>query len=130
MPTDLERALALLGPLEARIMRAVWSRELPSEFLVRDVHRLTPELAYTTVMTTVGRLAKKGLLAARPNAGGRRAYGYVVAETAQEHLRRASREEARDFVQRYGEAGLAAFSAQLERLTPERRAKLRRLAGR
>ncbi len=130
MTADLDRALSLLGPLEARIMRAVWSRELPDEFLVRDVHRLLPELAYTTVMTTVVRLAKKGLLDASASGEGRRAYRYVVAETPAAHLRRASRDEARDFVQRYGDAGLAAFSAQLDRLSPDRREKLRRLAGR
>ena len=111
-------------------MREVWSGNVRAPFVVWDVQARMPELAYTTVMTTVVRLAKKGMLAARPNAGGRRAYGYVVAETPQEHLRRASRDEAREFVQRYGEAGLAAFSGQLERLTPERRAKLRRLAER
>lgn len=130
MPTDLDRALALLGPLEARIMHAAWSGELPQEFLVRDVHPLMPELAYTTVMTTVVRLARKGLLSGRLASTGRRAYRYVVAEAPPAHLRRASRNEARDFVHRYGDAGLAAFSAQLERLSPERREKLRRLAGR
>jgi len=52
----------VLGPLEAEIMDVVWAR---GEVTVRDVHRaLTSDrpIAYTTVMTTLGRLADKGLL--------------------------------------------------------------------
>lgn len=110
-------------------MRAAWG-DLPDDFTVRDVHTRMPEFAYTTVMTTVVRLARKGLLAVQPGTTGRRAHRYAVAETARAHLQRASVDEARRFVQRYGDAGLAAFSAQLERLSPERRERLRRLAGR
>jgi predicted transcriptional regulator len=53
----------LLGPLESEVMETVW--EL-GETTVRDVHAaLSPrrELAYTTIMTTMARLASKGLLA-------------------------------------------------------------------
>ena len=53
----------VLGPLEAEIMDVVWDR---GEVTVRDVHaalRAGRPIAYTTVMTTLGRLADKGLLA-------------------------------------------------------------------
>jgi predicted transcriptional regulator len=52
----------VLGPLEAEIMDVVWDRD---EVTVRDVHRALKSarpIAYTTVMTTLGRLADKGLL--------------------------------------------------------------------
>jgi predicted transcriptional regulator len=52
----------VLGPLEAEIMDVVWDE---SEVTVRDVHRNINEkrpIAYTTVMTTLGRLTDKGLL--------------------------------------------------------------------
>ena len=52
----------VLGPLEAEIMEAVWDL---GEVTVRDVHGALNEIrpiAYTTVMTTLGRLADKGLL--------------------------------------------------------------------
>jgi penicillinase repressor len=62
---DVERAMALLGPLEGRVMRAVWTGEVAETFVVRDVQALMPKLAYTTVMTTLRRLADKGLLTAR-----------------------------------------------------------------
>jgi predicted transcriptional regulator len=50
-----------LGPLEIDVMEAVWSFGAGN---VRDVvGRLERKLAYTTVMTTLDRLFKKGLLA-------------------------------------------------------------------
>ena len=53
---------AVLGPLEADVMDAVWER---GDTTVRDVHAVLVhrrDIAYTTVMTTMTRLAAKGLL--------------------------------------------------------------------
>jgi predicted transcriptional regulator len=50
----------VLGPLESEIMEVVWTR---GEVTVRDVHRAlnkSRRIAYTTVMTTLGRLTDKG----------------------------------------------------------------------
>ena len=52
----------VLGPLEAEIMDVVWDS---NEVTVRDVHQslsAARSIAYTTVMTTLGRLTDKGLL--------------------------------------------------------------------
>jgi predicted transcriptional regulator len=52
----------VLGPLEADIMDVVWDE---NDVTVRDVHRKLNkkrQIAYTTVMTTLGRLTDKGLL--------------------------------------------------------------------
>lgn len=52
----------VLGPLEAEVMEVVWQRD---EVTVRDVHKSLKSkrtIAYTTVMTTLGRLTDKGLL--------------------------------------------------------------------
>ena len=52
----------VLGPLETEVMEAVWNR---GDTTVRDVHAALAsrrEIAYTTVMTTMGRLATKGVL--------------------------------------------------------------------
>src|SRR5207245_6750907 len=59
---QLSRAMSLLGPLEGRLMKVIWAGRVREPFIVRDVLALTPELAYTTVMTTLNRLADKGLL--------------------------------------------------------------------
>jgi len=56
---DVSQSL-VLGPLEQSVMEVVWQIGSCS---VRDVVRhLDRELAYTTVMTTMDRLYKKGLL--------------------------------------------------------------------
>jgi predicted transcriptional regulator len=52
----------LLGPLEQEVMEVMWRL---SDATVRDVHGELAEdrsIAYTTVMTTMTRLATKGLL--------------------------------------------------------------------
>jgi predicted transcriptional regulator len=50
----------LLGPLEIQVMDVLWAA---GECSVRDVvEKLERRLAYTTVMTTLDRLFKKGLL--------------------------------------------------------------------
>jgi predicted transcriptional regulator len=52
----------LLGPLEQDVMDVVWR---VGDATVRDVHEqlaATREIAYTTVMTTMARLARKGML--------------------------------------------------------------------
>jgi len=126
---SLDRALGLLGPLEARIMRAVWTGQVPEPFAVRDVHALLPELAYTTVMTTLRRLADKGLLVADATLG-KRAYDYRSAGPPQAFLAAASQREAQDVIDRYGDAALAAFAARLDALTPEQRQRLEELGGR
>lgn len=53
-----------IGPLEAHILAAVWERE-PEPVRVREVYEQLRErrtIAYTTVMTVMGNLVKKGLL--------------------------------------------------------------------
>ena len=121
------RALKLLGPLEADVMSAVWEKQVPRQFVVRDVARLFPHLAYTTIMTTVARLATKGLLGVVPRPGPR-GHEYQVRETPGDFVERASQEYAATAVDRYGEAALVAFAAELDRLSPEQRNRLARLA--
>ena len=120
---SLERALGLLGRLEARIMRAVWTGQVREPFAVRDMRAHMPELAYTTVMTTLRRLADKGLLVADATVG-KRAYDYRSAGTPQAFLAAASRREAQQVLDRYGDAALAAFAARLDALTPQQRKRL------
>src|SRR5258708_2047457 len=88
-------------------MRAVWAGQAGEAFVVRDVQALMPELAYTTVMTTLHRLAEKGLLAARAERG-RRAHEYRVAQSPAAHLGAATQGEAGDVGARCGAAAGAA----------------------
>ncbi|MGH9519072.1 MAG: BlaI/MecI/CopY family transcriptional regulator [Terriglobales bacterium] len=58
--TTLDRGIMPLGPLEHDVMEVLWRR---GRCNVREVvDALTKSLAYTTVMTTLDRLFKKGLL--------------------------------------------------------------------
>ena len=56
----------VMGELEEEIMECIWDRGPAS---VRDVHRCLldkRDIAYTTVMTVMSRLAEKGLLIRHP----------------------------------------------------------------
>lgn len=62
MPKRTRELDGLLGPLETDVMEIAWRL---NEATVRDVHAELAdnrEIAYTTVMTTMSRLAAKGLL--------------------------------------------------------------------
>ena len=73
----------VLGPLEMQVMNVVWS---VARFSVRDVvERLNSKLAYTTVMTTLDRLFKKGLLEREKSE---RAFLYSPALSSQDWERR------------------------------------------
>ncbi len=128
MTDDIVRASSLLGPLEARIMRAVWNAELGADFVVRDALAVIPELAYTTLMTTLNRLAAKGLLVATQRAG-ERAHRYRAAGSPRDFIAEATRRRARELVDRFGDSALAAFAAELGDVSPrdmERLSRLRR----
>ena len=77
----------ILGDLEADVMEAVWAC---GRATVHDVHeRLAAanrELAYTTVMTVMSRLAEKGLLKKRKEGA---AFVYVPTASKEEFTRRA-----------------------------------------
>lgn len=49
-----------LGPLERRVLEALWERA--AEASVRDLQPAFPGIAYTTLMTTLDRLHRKGTL--------------------------------------------------------------------
>jgi len=109
-------------------MRIAWSGRLSDPFTVRDMQRTMPELAYTTVMTTVSRLAAKGLLKVGSGAT-RRAFAYKIRMSPAEYITTCSTQGVEQFVERFGEAALAAFAARLEKLSPAQRERLRRLGG-
>ena len=127
--------VAGLGPLEARVVEIVWKRGIP--VTVRDLQPDLRGLAYTTVMTTLDRLYKKGVLS-RHKAG--RAFIYsarITPRDLEQSLARrltawllgATRESARPLL-----SGLVdtleqtdgALLEELERMIRARRGQLRR----
>lgn len=114
-----------LGELEREVMAQLWDAGEP--LTVRQVHeRLDADrgLAYTTVMTVLDRLAKKGVVTQQK---ADRAYRYTATQTREEMtaalmldaLSAAPDGAARDaalahFVGRVGPAGAAALAAALK----------------
>jgi predicted transcriptional regulator len=49
-----------LGPLEHRVLDALWARH--GDARVRDLQPSFPDTAYTTLMTTLDRLHRKGIV--------------------------------------------------------------------
>lgn len=81
-PAETARAVgAVLGPLETRLLELLWTQRRPAT--VAHIRRALPELAYTTIMTTLDRLYRKGLLL-RDKEG--RAYAYAPRYTRGELL--------------------------------------------
>jgi predicted transcriptional regulator len=106
-----------LGELERAVMAQLWAA--PGPLTVREVHdRLDRELAYTTVMTVLGRLAKKGVV--RQERDGK-AYRYAAAST-REQLAASLMLDALGDV---GEDRTAALEAFVDRVGPEEAAALR-----
>lgn len=99
----------VLGDLEAEIMELVWERPAGQGTTVREVFELLYErrrIAYTTVMNTMTRLARKNLLRVEK---ADQAYVYYPAMSQPEFVSR--------FVGRILEDLLVSFSgATLERL--------------
>jgi predicted transcriptional regulator len=111
-----------LGELERAVMAQLWAA--PGPLTVREVHdRLERELAYTTVMTVLGRLAKKGVV--RQERDGK-AYRYAAA-SSREQLAASLMLDALGDV---GEDRAATLVAFVDQVGPEEVAALRAALGR
>jgi predicted transcriptional regulator len=111
-----------LGELERALMARLWAA--PGPLTVREVHdQLDRELAYTTVMTVLGRLAKKGVV--RQERDGK-AYRYAAAST-REQLAASLMLDALGDV---GEDRAATLVAFVDQVGPEEVAALRAALGR
>jgi len=126
---------AALGRLEREVMDVVWSSD---EHTVKDVQgRLPRKAAYTTVMTTLDRLFKKGLVSRRREG---RAFVYTASRSRQEmsatltggllrgvllHGPETARPFLSNLVDAVGE-GDAAMLDELERLVRDKQAQTRK----
>jgi predicted transcriptional regulator len=79
------RTVNRLGELERAVMEVLWEREAPAT--ARDVARtlIARDLAYTTVMTVLDRLTKKGFVH-RERTG--RAWSYTAAASREAYITR------------------------------------------
>ena len=111
----------VLGDLEADIMKIVWKA---NKATVRDVYeqlRLERSLAYTTVMTIMGRLAEKGLLDKEPVGN---AYVYTPTISEPDFIKRVVSEVLDGLMEEFSEP---AISHMVERLGSENETNISRL---
>jgi predicted transcriptional regulator len=118
-----------LHELESEVMEEVWRQ---GETTVRAVlealnGRTSKKRAYTTIMTIMSRLDRKGLLTRRREG---KADVYVPALSRDDYLEARARAQVGALVDEYGDVALVHFARQMARLDPGRREKLRRLARR
>jgi BlaI family transcriptional regulator, penicillinase repressor len=99
------QAARVLGALEERLMEVAWSVNVP--MAVREVAaRLGDTHAYTTVMTTLDRLYKKGLLARELDGN---AYRYWPALSRDDYHRRVVEETVSGLIERSAGPVVSAF---------------------
>ncbi len=118
-----------LGPLETEVMEVVWLSD--QAVTTRDVHerlqRRRP-VAYTTVMTVMGNLTRKGLLERRPEG---RAYLYRALVTQQRFTHSHVAEVVDDLLDRFTQPTMSTLINKLdsmdEQTLAELEAKVRRL---
>ena len=97
------KASSGLAPLESEVMGVIWQADAPvSVRLVLDAlnSQRDSQLAYTTVMTVMNRLAAKNVLARH---GERRRYVYQATATDAAGL------AVRDVLRTHGDAAVAHF---------------------
>lgn len=125
-PRSGKGAEKLLGELELAIMRVAWGRKAVTVRDVLDVLKKKRPLAYTTVMTVMGRLADKGLLVAEKKA---RTFHYRAAYTQVQFEAQMAGRVVQSLIDDYGgETAISQFVKQLTETDPERLARLAELA--
>jgi len=108
-----------LGSLERDVMAVAWAR---GEISVRDVcDQLGPNIAYTTVITTMDRLYKKGLLARRKMS---RAFFYRATASRAEIEGAVATELVQSLLQRDGGEPLPILSSLVDAVSERDRALL------
>ena len=130
MPARPQRGLErLLGPLEGNVMLVLWGHQ--GELTVHEVleglneDRIEP-YAYSTVVTVMTRLARKGLLQRR-RVG--KAHAYWPTMDPEEFVRSRAGRAARSMMAEFGDLALAGFVDEV-RSDPEQLRKLKELLDR
>ena len=116
-----------LHELEAEVMEELWrSGEAPVRAVMDALNRRTSKKrAYTTYMTIMARLNKKGMLVRRRE--GKTDF-YTPSQDREQYLALRARSQVEDLVAQYGDVALSNFAQQMASLDPARRRALQRLA--
>lgn len=113
----------MLGDLGKEVMDVVWKSNSP--VTVREVlERIgrKRKIAYTTVMTIMTRLTNKGLLSRKSD--GSKAYAYQAVYSRDKFLTKVSKQIIKNFVASFGQAAVAHFTQEIEKIPTDKRRKL------
>ena len=114
-----------LGELQLAVMEAVWKRQPVSvSDVLTELNQQKRDLAYTTVMTTMSRLAEKGWLISEKQG---RAFFYRAVHSREEAEAAAVGEVVRALLEDFGEIAVAQFVKGLDEIDLERLARLNEL---
>ncbi len=114
--------MRILGELESEIMDIVWREQAP--IVVRDVTQKLQkkrEIAYTTVMTIMGRLVEKGVLTRKLQGIS---YIYETKVTRDKFIANTVHHIFTSTVSALGEASAAYFVKEIQKLNPKKRQEL------
>ena len=100
----------VLGPREAEIMEIIWARDSVIVAEIHEVLQSRGRIAYTTVMTIMGRLVGKGLLR-RTLIGN--TYHYAAAQTKKEVIRSVVEGVVDSLLREFAEPAFAYFLGRL-----------------
>jgi BlaI family penicillinase repressor len=126
-PDRREPAPPPLHELEAEVMDVLWADGEASVRAVMETlnGRDSRQRAYTTYMTIMARLCKKGVLARRRE--GKTDF-YTPKLGRDEFMAARARSEVEELIAQYGDVALSHFARQVASLDPARRRALQRLA--
>lgn len=113
-----------LGPLEAQVMEVVWSK---GEVTIRDVYDVLRErrdLAYTTVMTVVHNLHRKGLLSQRQDGN---THLYTASQDRAQFVSSRVGEALDALLEDFTEPALAHLAERLARRDPDQMTELAKM---
>src|ERR1700753_3913313 len=115
-----------LHELEAEVMEQLWkSGEAPVRAVMEALNKgARKKRAYTTYMTIMARLNKKGMLVRRRE--GKTDF-YAPTWDREQYMALRARAEVEDLVAQYGDVALSNFAEQMASLDPARRRALQRL---
>ncbi|HBY09968.1 TPA: CopY family transcriptional regulator [candidate division WWE3 bacterium] len=112
----------VLGNLESEIMEIIWSqRGDASVKCVAEILSKKRQIAYTTVMTVMARLANKGVLVRHMSGAS---YLYKPKVTKDQFIAKAAHSIFSSAVSSLGDEVLAHFIKEIQRINPKKRQEL------
>ncbi|MGM0876788.1 MAG: BlaI/MecI/CopY family transcriptional regulator [Bacillota bacterium] len=98
--------LKILGPLEIEVMKVIWSKkEVTVQNVLTELNKQN-NYAYTTIMTIMNRLDKKGILT-RSKLG--KGYVYKPYYSPNELIQQNSSEQVEHLLNHYGDIAITQF---------------------